>query len=259
MKLGYLSIPHASGPRCPDGFAAHSRAPLAEALGFSEFYAPPAGMDAGTGPHPSEHQPLLQILSDTAATRLPPLALVGDDRPCRPRTLAAPTACAKALQARSAEGHAPFSVSWLDGDMLARHWAAHVTGSTHAGRCARASDWRVARSVIVDPDAPRAEALAKADDSPCRAYYRQILPRSADAAAVDSLIDACVLYGTAADVLARIDALTEVSARFGTLTLIDHAWPDAARARRSMMLFAEAIFNSHHSLTQRKTRKLVLA
>ncbi|WP_323764824.1 hypothetical protein [Marinovum sp.] len=258
MKLGYLSIPPAAGSGRPaGGYAADNRARLAEALGFSEFYA--ARCDTGSGPLVLEDQPLLHILPDTPARRLPHLVVVGDDSPRRTGPLAAPTACADAVRAGSARGHAPFSVSWLDSDMLARHWAAHVTGCTHSGRCARAQDWRVARTVIVDPDAARAEALAKAPGSPCRDYYRKTLPAGACDTALEALIDACVLFGSPGDVMARIAALTEVSASFGTLTLIDHAWPDAARARRSMMLFAEAMLDSHHSLTQRKVRKLELA
>lgn len=135
------------------------------------------------------------------------------------------------------------SVSWLGADALARHWAACVTGSTHAARRARPEDWRIARTVVLHPDAARAEALAKHPDSPCRAYYRAHAAIGADDAAVDAVIDGCVLYGTPAMVRERICEIVDVSVRFGTLALIDHDWPDAGVARQSMALLADMVLS----------------
>lgn len=263
MKLGYLFIPPAGGQSRRPGHAAAMRAPLAKALGFSEFYAPLTPSEDTPGPHATERQSLLHILPNPPEQLRPQLVLVDGQsrdrgRPA-PGPVAAPVSHAAQARMHSARGRAPLSVSWSDTDMLARHWAAHVTGCTHAGRCARPQDWRVARTVIVDPDAARAEATAKHADSPCRAYYRASLGENASDTEVDAQIDACVLYGTPATVLARLHEMTQVSASFGTLTFVDHDWPDVARARQSMRLFAETLLTTHQSQTQRNIRKLEFA
>ena len=162
MKLGYLFIPPAGGQSRRPGHAAAMRAPLAKALGFSEFYAPLTPSEDTPGPHATERQSLLHILPNPPEQLRPQLVLVDGQsrdrgRPA-PGPVAAPVSHAAQARMHSARGRAPLSVSWSDTDMLARHWAAHVTGCTHAGRCARPQDWRVARTVIVDPDAARAEA-----------------------------------------------------------------------------------------------------
>ncbi len=260
MKLGYLFVPPAQRQARQPGSPPAMRAGLAAALGFSEFYAPLAHADESCGPHATERRCLLQILPDRPAALRPKLVMVNGEGRAEGAPsagpLAAPVVRAADVRTQSARGHMPLSVSWSDADMLARHWAAHVTGCTHSGRCARQQDWRVARTVIVDPDAARAEAMAKAADSPCRAYYRASLPAGADDAEVDARIDACVLHGTLAGVMEQLQALTEASAAFGTLTLVDHDWPDATRARRSMRLLAEAIHSTHHSQTHRTIRKI---
>ncbi len=264
MKLGYLSIPplYPDG-RGPDGPRAGRRDHLAEALGFSEFYAASATPRALTQRGGPEQQELLQIVPDRPVRRLPELVSVdgASRQQDGPGTdlLAAPVEHVEDVRAQSFRGCAPLSVSWLDSDMLARHWAAHVTGCTHAARCARRQDWRVARTVVVDDDPARAEATAKAPGSPCRAYYRDVLAPGADDATVEALIDDCVLYGTQTMVGARLREMTEASGTFGTLTFVDHAWADAALARRSLILFSDAVSQIHQPHTQRKLRKLELA
>ncbi|PJE37053.1 hypothetical protein CVM52_08845 [Pseudooceanicola lipolyticus] len=264
MKLGYLSIPPACAQhQGPNGFFAAPRANLAEALGFTEFYAlPPGAGGGGVEPGGPERQALLRILPDRPGRVLPELVAVdGNPRRQNGRTagaLVAPAIGASTVRAQSRQGHAPLSVSWLDADLLARHWAAHVTGSTHAARCARRRDWRVARTVVVDDDPLRAEATVKGPDSPCRAYYRNALPPGASDAAVAALIDACVLYGSQASVMAQLEALAQTAA-FGTLVFVDHPWPDAALARRSMTLFADAVLQLHQTPTTFKIKKLELA
>ncbi|CUH68053.1 hypothetical protein TG4357_03364 [Thalassovita gelatinovora] len=268
MKLGYLNIPAEAVAACGGRGAApsHGRAQLARALGFSEFYTAAPYLKPGCALPPElrpEQEPFLRILPDVPARSMPRLiAQNGEIRtfaqlPTNP--LAAPVRTACDVRAQSFQGHAPLSVSWLDTDTLARHWAAHVTGCTHAARRARPDDWRVARTVIVSNDPARAEAAAKDPDSPCRAYYRSHAPAGADDASIDALIDGCVLYGTPVSVLDRLQDITEVSAAFGTLTLVDHHWPDRALARQSMTLFAGAVLPTYQAQMRHKTRKLEYA
>ena len=73
-----------------------------------------------------------------------------------------------------------------------------------------------------------------------------------------ALIDACVLYGSQASVMAQLEDLAQTAA-FGTLVFVDHPWPDAALARRSMTLFADAVLQLHQTPTNFKIKKLELA
>jgi alkanesulfonate monooxygenase SsuD/methylene tetrahydromethanopterin reductase-like flavin-dependent oxidoreductase (luciferase family) len=132
------------------------------------------------------------------------------------------------------------SVSWLNTTELAKHWAAHVSGSTHAGLRAREEDWRVARTIFICDDAARAEAIVKAEDSPCRAYYSEIAQENAAHGDVDTLLDDCVLFGTLQTVLDRLTDIAAASGPFGTLTLVDHAWADTELAKQSMGSLAAA-------------------
>ena len=249
MKLGYLFVPPsgswAHAPKAPEA----GRAQLARSLGFSEFYVPTTGAAARVRalPGPEAH-PLLQILSGSHSVAGPQLAYTDQAinrglAPGRTR-LAAPQACEHALLEQSRSGLLPFSTSWVSTDQLSRHWAAHVTGSTYAARKSCPEDWRIARTVLVDDDAARAEAMVKSPDSPCRAYYASLLAPDADDATIETLIDACVLYGDGPSVAHQLDCIRQATAAFGTLVLVDHAWADAARARRSMALFAEMVHES---------------
>ncbi len=249
MKLGYLFVPP-SGSRTTVPDRRHAgRALLAQSLGFSEFYAPAAKpcRPPRALPGPEAH-PRLQILTGPA-TAAPPQVATGDavsgSDPSWPGCpLTAPQAREDILLEQSQAGLLPFSVSWVGADMLSRHWSAHVTGCTYAARKASPADWRVARTVLVNDNADLAEALAKAPDSPCRSYYACALGPGAESAAVDRLIDACVLYGDPASVAQKLARLRQVSADFGTLVFVDHAWADLTRARASMVLFADVVRQS---------------
>lgn len=268
MKLGYLRIPSAP-PRTPIASKTgvrDDRAQCAQALGFTEFYGPPPGPPPVCPPRAAwgpEHRKFLQLDRKCPARRLPELVAVEGAAQMpntmrRPQTVA-PVERASAVLAHCVQGYAPLSVSWLDSDALARHWAACVTGCTHAARRARPQDWRVARSVIVHPDPAQAEAMAKHPDSPCRAYYRDHAAIGADDAAIDALIDGCVLYGTATQVLAKLRAITDVSVWFGTLVVIDHDWPDAKSARQSLALLADALLSLCAKADHGKTQHLEFA
>jgi alkanesulfonate monooxygenase SsuD/methylene tetrahydromethanopterin reductase-like flavin-dependent oxidoreductase (luciferase family) len=136
-------------------------------------------------------------------------------------------------------GHGFCSVSWADAETLARHRVAHVRASTWAVRRPDARDWCVARSVLVNPDPARAEAMVMDPDGPCYAYYQRILPMTNHPDA-ETLMRACVLFGTPTTVRDRLTALSQ-DAPFGSLALIDHDWPDATAARISHSLFAERV------------------
>ncbi|QPM90460.1 hypothetical protein [Pseudooceanicola algae] len=259
MKLGYLFVPprgsRTRGPLSQDT----GRALVAQSLGFAEFYAAPAQAAGATGDlSGAETLPLLQILPTPVSAPIPKLALVDCARSgelVRPTgPLTAPQARDDVVLGQSLAGHLPFSVSWVGADMLSRHWSTHVTACTYAARKACPADWRVARTVLIDKDAGLAEAMVKAPDSPCRAYYAALLGPKADDATIEALIDTCVLFGDPNTVTRKLDHLRQLSADFGTLVMIDHGWADAARARTSMALLAEAAHKHFGTPTQPAVR-----
>lgn len=273
MKLGYLRLrsdgAQAHNPNVPA--SDDDRMQFAQALGFTEFYTAEQdlhGVDATicasaippAAVHGSEDCPFLRVQRDLPIRPTPQLVAVDgevqQDRAIAPSKLVVPVHTVQEVHAQAVLGLAPLSVSWVGTDMLARHWAAHVTGCTHVARCARSQNWRIARTVIANDDPVRAEALAKDPNSPCRAYYRARAPQGADDAAIDALIDDCVLYGTPATILDRLAHLMAATAAFGTLTLIDHDWPAPALARQSIALFAGAVLSTNQAQPRRKTRKL---
>lgn len=256
MKLGYMMI--ARQPTARDQTAGTDRAQFATEQGFSEFYAPrqqdfthtPIGRT--NCPEKSE---LLRILPDLPKHPIPHVIAVDGERQltCGPdtlRSLAVPSETVEQIKSNVLQGHSSLSVSWLSNTQLARHWAGQVTASTHAGLRARNEDWRVARTIYICDDPAKAEAAVKSDESPCRAYYTERADAGASSAQIDALIDDCVLYGTLQSVLASLCDIAECSGPFGTLTLVDHEWPDAQLAQRSMALLASEIapYVQHNSV-----------
>ncbi|MBT0957239.1 hypothetical protein IV417_07575 [Alphaproteobacteria bacterium KMM 3653] len=223
---------------------------MAKRLGFCEFYAPAPTTQPGTQAAWSqspEQAELLSVLPDFPEPPSPRIVCdQGVERPGAPVTepiaQAAPSQTAAEIRRNAGRGLPQFSPSWLTRSELAEHWAAHVAGSTNAGLRARPEDWRVARTVLICEDPARAEAAIKSGSSPCRAYYKRILGAGADDAAIDRLIDASAIYGTLPRVLEALKNLASTSAPFGTLTVLDHNWADAALGRNSLMSLANAAY-----------------
>jgi hypothetical protein len=259
MKFGYLSILPAQFSTGQDsgGPRSDGRAALAKRLGFSEFYNDISN-SIGIGRQSARRRSFLKATAEHSQRRAPRLASVGgvalEGHVQKSAPVLALAEEADTVYATSFEGYAPLSASWAEPDALSRHWSAHVMGCTHSARCARRSDWRVARTVYIDDDLARAEAMVKGPNSPCRAYYQARCP-SADDATIDALIESCVLYGPQKHVMARLVELENALSGFGTLTLLDHDWADDARARRSIVLFAEGAVMARQFTDQRQLRK----
>jgi len=244
MKLGYLMIPHASntGGNKPDA----GRAEMAQALGISEFYSvEPQDQTLGScaiGAYP-EHASALRTHPDYCEKPLPQIVAVNgelqsishaSDAP----NLTHPAATPQQVAANASARKTSMSVSWLTTADLARHWAAHVSGSTHAGLRARPEDWHIARTIMVCDDAARAQAAVKSDDSPCRAYYSRMITPGMD---IEAVLDACVLYGSLETVLDDLQDILATTGPFGTLTFVDHAWPDQGMAQQSLAALTLAL------------------
>lgn len=247
MNLGYMMIPQQY--TVPSQTALRGRAGLAHEHGFSEFYAAKHQQCEGAASALSEspeQSELLRILPDSPERPAPRVITIDGKRQItrgsntRP-SLAVPSQTEEQVKSNVIQGHASLSVSWLSNTQLARHWAAHVTASTHAGLRARSEDWRVARTILICEDPARAEAAVKSNESPCRTYYSNFAEVGSSTAQIDALIDDCVLYGTLQSVLGSLRDITADSGPFGTLTLVDHAWPDAQLAQQSIALLASEI------------------
>ncbi|MEP5009980.1 hypothetical protein, partial [Roseobacter sp.] len=247
MNLGYLMIPRQCSGDAPT--RDFGRLELARDLGFSEFYAVKQA-DQATGSYglnaTPEHADALRTLPELPGAPVPQIVSINGDRQSlgetpSPLNLARPSLTPEQVAINARARQTTLSVSWLNKTELARHWAAHVSGSTHAGLRARPESWRVARTIVVCADAARAEYAVKSEDSPCRAYYAKMAAPGADRVTVDALIDDCVLYGTLQSVLDQLQDISTASGPFGTLTLVDHAWPDSELATESLVALASAI------------------
>ncbi|MDO6585185.1 hypothetical protein Q4543_06615 [Salipiger sp. 1_MG-2023] len=245
MKLGYLFVPPEHHRSERFGAQDCGRSSVARALGFSEFYVPVAGSETRrSGPRGPEGEACLELRSTAIC---PPGLRLASTRGVTQSTGETDHGLFVSPQIQAAQTiaagpcRAPFSVSWADTETLSRHWSAHVTGCTRAGRCAHPGDWRVARSVLIADDVATARDMVMAPASPCRSYFRNILGPHARKARIDEAIDACVLYGDPGAVADKLLRITRATAVFGTLVLADHPWADVARALRSMILLEDVI------------------
>lgn len=244
MTLGYLMAPTTDVHSVSN--ERNARTEHARTLGFSEFYQIPQDVSfelANQQNASLEHALSLCVLPKCKAS--PALKLVTIDGKRQPRQPAAKMAQAIPAQtvhqviSNAHENLPTLSVSWLNPTALAQHWAAHVTACTHKGRRVQPEHWRIARTIIVSDDPTKTSAAVFGSQSPCRAYYGKVA-RSAGLE-VEALMKECVIHGTLAEVLADLQILKETCGPFGTLTLVDHAWPDHEMARLSMASLATAL------------------
>ena len=246
MKLGYLNIPKQGS--AGGSMQNTNRAHVIRSLGFTEFYGN-VNLDtanrAGTFCNDPEQAAVLHVLPDLPKPAYPRIISSDEEglhfeTPFAAGRNAAPCPTTEQVIENIQQSCASLSVSWLAKENLARHWAAHVKGCTYAGKRACPTDWHVARTILICDDPARAEVAVKANDSPCRAYYSKVAQVPPNSPQVDAMMDACVLHGTVQTVLNELDKIVASSGPFGTLTLVDHEWPDEALAITSMAALANA-------------------
>ena len=250
MKLGYMMVPRIGCSA--DKKEVERRTESASKLGISEFYcaAQEGYSDDSFAPDFSlEHADSLRILTNFPARQQPRLVAVNGKHHRREDristwNMAIPCKSPEQVRANVQVRQASLSVSWLNKTELAQHWNAHVTSSTHAGLRVRPEDWRIARTIVVSQDAAYAEAAVKDQHSPCRVYYDKIA--RSQGTDVETLLEACVIYGTLNNVLDALVDLKESCGPFGTLCLVDHAWPDPQMALYSMTSLVSAFAPTLH-------------
>jgi alkanesulfonate monooxygenase SsuD/methylene tetrahydromethanopterin reductase-like flavin-dependent oxidoreductase (luciferase family) len=160
----------------------------------------------------------------------------------------------KGVVAAAERGWTPISANFLQPPWVASHWPMYEQGCNTAGRPARRSDWRVAKSVFVADDDALAQRYAKGEGSPYRFYYRNLMKKLIgngrpelfkrdrampdSAITLDYVVDSLVICGTVDSVVDQLLAFREQVGDFGTLLYAGHDWVDARLGKRSMELMA---------------------
>jgi alkanesulfonate monooxygenase SsuD/methylene tetrahydromethanopterin reductase-like flavin-dependent oxidoreductase (luciferase family) len=152
----------------------------------------------------------------------------------------------------------PLSANFLLPKHLKSHWTNYAKGKAEAGEKAKIADWRVARTIFVADDDKVAKAYGRADEnSPYRFYFSQMRAKMKrgnrlyvfkstkeqpdDEITEDFVMDNCVTFGSVNKVVDEILKLREETGDFGELVYAGMDWVDAALAKRSMQLMAEAV------------------
>ena len=245
MTLGYLMAPRVGTQQTPN--EVKERLDFARNLGFSEFYR--ISQD-GPFEEPQQQEVCLERAQSlcvqpefTTAPLLKVVTVDGKRQHSQEQAdniaTAIPTETVQQVISNAHQQLPTLSVSWLDRTTLAQHWAAHVTACTHKGQRAQPENWKIARTIIACDDPARAEAAVFAAQSPCRAYYTKAA-RSVGLD-VEAMMNACVIHGTLDRVLDELQILKETCGPFGTLTLVDHAWPDQEMAQHSIAALGSAL------------------
>ena len=163
----------------------------------------------------------------------------------------------KGVTAAAERGWAPISANFLQPPWVASHWPMYEQGCKNAGRPARRSDWRVAKSIFVAEDETTARRYAKDEGSPYRFYFRNLMKKLIGngrpelfkhdrampdrAVTLDYVVDSLVICGTVNSVVDQLLAFREKVGEFGTVLYAGHDWVDPKLGRRSMELMASEV------------------
>lgn len=163
----------------------------------------------------------------------------------------------KGVIAAAERGWTPISANFLQPPWVASHWPMYEQGCGKAGRPAKRSDWRVAKSIFVADDEATARRYAKEEGSPYRYYYRNLMKKLIGsgrpelfkhdrampdhAVTLDYVVDSLVICGTVNSVVDQLLAFRETVGDFGTLLYAGHDWVDAKLGKRSMELMAREV------------------
>ena len=152
----------------------------------------------------------------------------------------------------------PMSANFLFDRWLASHWENYSQGKQNVGQVASRSDWRVARTIMVNDDEKVARRYGReSEQSPYRFYYRnlgyKLRKGKRDAVfthdgmtpdspvPLDNIVNELVIAGGVNEVVDAILALNEKLGGFGELVYAGLDWTDPVLARRSMVLMAEEV------------------
>jgi alkanesulfonate monooxygenase SsuD/methylene tetrahydromethanopterin reductase-like flavin-dependent oxidoreductase (luciferase family) len=178
-------------------------------------------------------------------------------QPHPPIVVTAVAPFSKGVIAAAERGWTPISANFLQPPWVASHWPKYAEGCAKAGRAARRSDWRIAKSIFIAEDEATARRYAKDEGSPYRFYFRNLMKKligngrpelfkpdramADDAITLDYVLDSLVICGTVTSVVDQLLAFRERVGDFGTLLYAGHDWVDPALGKRSMELMANEV------------------
>jgi alkanesulfonate monooxygenase SsuD/methylene tetrahydromethanopterin reductase-like flavin-dependent oxidoreductase (luciferase family) len=145
----------------------------------------------------------------------------------------------------------PLSANFVAVGNVEAQWDAYAAARAGAGKPADPSVWRVCRNILVTESRAEARDLVADPDGTFGYYFRYL--RGArhyaeggsldpgltgaelhELLAVQEMIDACVIAGTAEEVLDRLAALVDLLGPFGHLVMVGHDWDATRRWQTSM-------------------------
>ena len=198
----------------------------------------------------------------TAKTMIPEIGqgtiLKPYQKPHPPIVVTAVAPHSRGVTEAAKRGWTPISANFLLPEWVASHWPKYVEGRKAAGAEAKASEWRVAKSIFVADDDQVAERYGRSAEGPYHFYFKQLVRKlvgfggrsnlfKLDQNQPDSEITPeyvtrkLVIAGTVDSVVDQILAFRETAGDFGTLLYACHDWMDPALGRRSMQLMAEQV------------------
>jgi len=150
----------------------------------------------------------------------------------------------------------PISANFLFDDWLESHWQQYSLGKSNVSKVADRSDWRIARTIIVNDDDKVAIDYGKtSEQSPYRFYYQNLAYKllkgrpgtmfvkrnSTKKTTFDDIVNELVICGSVNSVVDQILSLYDKTGGFGELLYAGIDWVDPTIARRSMVLMAEQV------------------
>ncbi len=197
----------------------------------------------------------------TARTMMPDIGqgtiLKPYQRPHPPIVITAASPFSQSVTRAAKRGWDVISANFLQPQWVKTHWANYVEGCAAGGREAKASNWRVAKSIFVADDAATAKHYATSPDGPYYYYFNSLFTKLKkggraiqfktdpdmpdDDLDVATIVDQLVIYGTPDQVTEQLLAFRDDIGDFGTLLYAGHDWVDKTLATRSMELMANTV------------------
>ncbi len=194
-------------------------------------------------------------------------------RPHPPIVVTVVAPFSKGVTEAAARGWDPISANFLMPAWVKSHWPNYVEGCNRAGRPAKPTNWRVAKSIFVADDDATARNYATDPNSPYRYYYKQLFTKLTrngrfdlfktyreqpdHEVTLDGVCDSLIIYGSPSKVADELLAFREQVGDFGTLLYAGKDWRSPPLARRSMQLMAEKVMPQLNNAITRATAAVV--
>ena len=176
-------------------------------------------------------------------------------QPLPPISIPAMSRNSYSMKVAGERGYQPFSHCLITGNVVADQWQVYEAAAQEAGREAKRSDWKVARSIFLADTTKEAQELARKnslgqnyeyigrlfDKGLGRAMYKRDLDMPDSECQMDFLMSEQIIAGDVDECLRRLHQLMEETGEFGTLIQMSYDWDDKASWLRCMELFANEL------------------